>query len=291
MNCCKSTVTSRLWPGWRVRTSGGPRLLFRLDLRLSTRICSAPLACIKLKTIGEKCRRLLWVEEERTKTALRKFFDFFGKTRTAALKFICSDMWKNYLEVIAERAKNAINVLDRFHIVKILNKKIDKVRAAEVKRLAKEGRDPVLTHSRWCFLKRPENLTEKQDLKLADILKYNLKTVRAYLLKEDFDFFWDYVSPAWAMKFLDRWCTRVMRSRIEPLKKFVQTLRDHKPLLKNWFKARKAGISLGAVEGLNNKAKVTTKKAYGFRTPRIAKIALYHALGKLPEPECAHRFC
>ena len=175
--------------------------------------------------------------------------------------------------------------------MKILNKKIDEVRAFEVKRLAREGMEPVLTRSRWCFLKRPENLTEKQELKLADILKYNLKTVRAYLLKEEFDFFWDYVSPAWAMKFLDRWCTKVMRSRIGPLKDFVQTLRAHKTLLENWFKARKAGISLGAVEGLNNKARFTTKKAYGFRTTRIAKIALYHALGDLPEPECAHRFC
>jgi len=180
--------------------------------------------------IGESCRRLLWVEEERTKEALEKFFDFFGEARTAALKFICSDMWKNYLEVIAEKAKSAVNVLDRFHIIKMLNKKIDKVRAAEVKRLMAEGREPVLTRSRWCFLKRSENLTEKQDLKLADLLKYNLKTVRAYLLKEDFDFFWDYVSPTWAGKFLDRWCTRVMRSRIGPMKDFVKTLRDHKSL-------------------------------------------------------------
>ena len=135
--------------------------------------------------IGENCKRLLWVEEERTKTALGKFFTFFGEARTEALRFICSDMWKNYLEVIADRAKNAINVLDRFHIVKILNKKIDKVRAAEVKRLEKDGKDPILTRSRWCFLKRPENLTDKQELKLADILRYNLRTVRAYLLKEE----------------------------------------------------------------------------------------------------------
>ena len=240
--------------------------------------------------IGNECKRLLWVEEKRTKEALERFFDFFGKVRTAELKFICSDMWKHYLEVIARRASSAVNVLDRFHIIKMLNMKLDRVRAGDAKRLKAEGRVPVLYRSRWCLLKRPENLTEKQEVKLAELLKYNLKTVRAYLLKADFDSLWGYISPAWAGKFFDRWCTRTMRSKIEPMKDFVKTIRKHKELILNWFKARKAGISLGAVEGLNNKAKVTTKKAYGFRTGRVAKIALYHALGKLPQPKFAHRF-
>ncbi len=109
-------------------------------------------------------------------------------------------------------------------------------------------------------------------------------------MKEDFDGFWDYVSPAWAGKFLDRWCTRVMRSKLEPMKKVAKTIRAHKPLILNWFKAKKA-VSSGVVEGFNNKAKVTTKKAYGFRTYRAAEIALYHALGKLPTPPMTHRFC
>lgn len=241
--------------------------------------------------LGEACRRLIWIGETRTKAALEAFFDFFGEDRIEKLEFVCSDMCNSYIEVIAERARKALNVLDRFHIVALLNKKIDKVRAAEVKRLKREGLEPILKHSRWCFLKRPENLTDKQDTKLADLVRYNLKTVRAYLLKEDFDFFWDYVYPSWAGKFLDRWCKRVMRSRIEPMKDFVKTLRSHKQLLLNWFKARRAGISLGTVEGLNNKAKVATKRAYGFRTAKAAKIALYHTLGKLPEPQMTHRFC
>ncbi len=185
--------------------------------------------------LGDACRRLIWIGETRTKAALNAFFDSFGEDRIEKLKFICSDMCKNYLEVIAERAKHALNVLDRFHIIALLNKKIDKVRAKEVKKLKADGLEPILKHSRWCFLKRPENLTDKQDTKLADLVQYNLKTVRAYLLKEDFDFFWGYVYPAWAGKFLDRWCKRVMRSRIEPMKDFVKTLRNHKELLLNWF--------------------------------------------------------
>ena len=100
---------------------------------------------------------------------------------------------------------------------------------------------------------------------MRDLLHYNLKTVRAYLLKEDFQQFWDYSSPAWAGKFLDDWCRQAMRSRIEPMKKIVGMLRSHQDLILNYFKARKV-ISSGTIEGLNNKAKVTMRKSYGFRT-------------------------
>ena len=235
--------------------------------------------------------RLLWMEKDRTEKAFTKFFDdFLGVQRSKLIKHICSDMWKPYLNVIKEKAKNAINILDRFHIVSMMNKAIDKVRAEEYREMINEGREPILKKSRWCLLKRKENLTEKQETKLKDLLRYNLKSVRAYLLKEDFYGFWDYISPAWANKFLSRWCTRVMRSRIEPMKKVAKTLRSHQDLILNWFKAKKA-FSSGIVEGLNNKIKVTMRKSYGFRTFKCTQIALFHALGKLPEPEQTHRYC
>lgn len=163
-------------------------------------------------------------------------------------------------------------------------------RWAEAKQLKTDGYQPVLKDSRWCLLKRPENLTDKQTVKLAELLRYNLKSVRCYLLREDFQRFWNYVSPTWAEKFLDQWCTRTMRSKIEPMKKVARSLRQHRPLILNWFRAR-GTISAGTVEGLNNKAKLTTRKAYGFRTFKAAEIALYHTLGHLPQPEFAHEFC
>ncbi len=234
--------------------------------------------------------RLLWVGKDRTTKTFLRFFRFFGKERTQALKFFCSDMWQPYIRVIEKRAGQALHILDRFHIVAKLNKAIDEVRAGEARQMQQDGYEPLLKHSRWCLLKRWEHLTERQEAKLSDLLQYNLKTVRAYLLKEDLHGFWEYVSPAWAEKFLDRWCTRVMRSKIEPMKKVAKSMRAHKPLILNWFKAKKA-FSAGIVEGLNNKAKVTTRNAYGFRTYRGVEIALYHTLGKLPEPPMAHRFC
>ncbi len=233
--------------------------------------------------------RLIWIGEEHKAKTLLRFFKWFGDERSAKLEFVCSDMWKGYLGVIARKAVNAINVLDRFHIVAHINKAIDKVRAGEAKELVANGLDPVLKGSRWWFLKHPENLTEKQETSLATVLEYNLKTIRSYLLKEDFKFFWEYTYAQNAGKFLDRWCARAMRSRIEPMKKVAKMLRNHRELILNYFRAKKE-FSSGVVEGLNNKAKVTIRNAYGFRTYKAAETALYHTLGILPEPKTTHRF-
>jgi transposase len=239
--------------------------------------------------IDAGCRRLLWIGKKRKVKTLLGFFRWFGKERTAELSYICSDMWKPYLRVIAKKAGHAIHILDRFHIMANMSKAIDKVRAQEAKELKEKGYDPVLTKSRWLLLKRPENLTEKQETKLADLLQYNLKSIRSYLLKEEFHLFWSYKSPYWAGQFLDKWCTKTMRSKIEPMKDIARSLRNHRPLLLNWFRA-KGQFSSGIVEGFNNKAKLTTRKAYGFRTYHAAETALYHALGALPVPEVTHEF-
>jgi transposase len=117
-----------------------------------------------------------------------------------------------------------------------MNEALDDVRAAEARRLVQDGYQPVLKKTRWCVLKRKENLTSEQRFRLRDLLQYNLKTVRAYLLKEDFQQFWEYNSPTWAAKFLDEWCQQVMRSRIEPMKKVAKTLRGHRALILNYFR-------------------------------------------------------
>jgi transposase len=112
--------------------------------------------------------------------------------------------------------------------------------------------------------------------------------VRSFLLREDFQRFWEYRSPYYAAKFLDQWCKVVMRSRLEPMKRVARTLRQHRPLILNWFVA-KGAISAGKVEGLNNKVKLTMRKSYGFRTLETITLALYHTLGALPEPKFTHR--
>jgi transposase len=239
--------------------------------------------------IDNHCKRLLWCGEKRTEKTITGFFDWFGGERSLNLKFICSDMWKPYLKIIALRATNALNILDRFHVAQKLSKAIDKVRAEETRELLRKGKNAVLKHSRWCLLKNPANLTDNQKVKLKELLACNLKTIRAYLLKEDFQNFWDYTSPAWAGKFLDQWCTQVMRSRLEPMKTVAKTIRSHKQLILNWFEAKNE-VSLGAVEGQNNKAKVVIRKSYGFKNSEVLKVTLYHKLGKLPVPDLAHEY-
>jgi transposase len=240
--------------------------------------------------IGAETRRLLAVAEDRTDASLRLCLEGLGETTCKQVQYVCSDMWKPYLKVIAEKLGDAIHVLDRFHIMQKFSKAIDEIRAEEAKRLERDGYEPVLKRSRWCFLKRPENRTDKETVKLSEILSYNLRTVRAFLQREEFQRFWEYTSPAWAGKFLDEWTSRVMRSRLEPMKKIARTLRTHRELILNWFRAH-GELSSGTVEGLNNKAKLVTRKSYGFRTAEVAKLALLHNLGHLPEPKRTHRFC
>lgn len=234
-------------------------------------------------------RRLLWVGQHRSKATIEAFFKWFGRERAGALEYVCSDMWKPYLRAVAKRASSAIHVIDRFHVMSHFSRAIDKVRNFEAKAMKKKGLNPVLKGSRWCWLKRPENLTETQGNTIKELLRLNLKTVKSYLLKEDFNNFWEYTYGKSAAKFLDRWCRRAMLSKIEPMKDVARMLRNHRGLLLNWF-AAKGKVSVGAVEGMNNKAKTTTKKAYGFRTYKAIRVAYYHALGDLPEPKFAHRF-
>lgn len=239
--------------------------------------------------LDEGNKRLLHVAQKRTVRSLLSFFRMLGKERSARIQYICSDMWKAYLKVVCKKAPQALHILDRFHIVAMLNKAVDEVRRSEAKRLRQAGYEDLLKNSKYCFLKNESNLTVNQRLKLKDILQYDLKSVRAYLLKQSFQLFWIYRSPYWAQWYLKKWCARAMRSKLEPIKKFVKTMRNHEALMMNWFKAKKA-YSSGAVEGLNRKINLVTRKAYGYKSYDVLKIALYHTMGHLPEPNMTHRF-
>ena len=237
-------------------------------------------------------RRLLWVGKDRTAKCFNRFFsemEELQKGFCSGIRFVCSDMWKAFLKVVAKRIPSAMHVLDRFHVRKCFSDAIDKTRRQEAARLKAEGHDPVLAKSRWCFLKKRSNLTGNQKSRLKELLVMNLRTVRTYLLTEEFEHFWTYKSPAWAKKFLAQWTRKVMYSKIDPIKKVARTLQRHEELILNWFRAKKE-ISNGISEGLNNNAKLAFRKARGYRSFRLAEIALFHQLGKLPKPQFEHEF-
>jgi transposase len=185
-----------------------------------------------------------------------------------------------------------LHVLDRFHITRHLNQAVDQVRRAESTRLRTKSKKAAqrLKHMRWSLLRLASRVRGRARQKLNALVASKLATARAWDLKETFSHFWRYKSVTWAGAFLDYWCFRAMRSRLEPMKKVARMLRAHEPLILNWFRA-KGEISNGAVEGLNNKIRVVTRRSYGFRTYEDMEIALYHNLGRLPEPESTHRFC
>ena len=242
--------------------------------------------------IDQGCRRLLWIGKRRTEKTLREGLKVLGPEFVQGLRFVCSDMWKPYLKVLAEEAGQALNVLDRFHITQHMNEAVDEVRRAESSRLRAHSQQEAqrLKHMRWPLLRKGSRVRGKARRRLNALLASKLATARAWELKEAFAHFWKYKSVLWAGGFLDAWCERAMRSRLEPMKKMARMLRAHEELLMNWFRAR-GELSSAAVEGLNNKVRVITRRSYGFRTYNGIEVALYHTLGRLPEPETTHRFC
>jgi hypothetical protein len=168
----------------------------------------------------------------------------------------------------------------------------DTVSANKETRLKAQSKDEAkrLKNMRWSLLRKGSRVRGEARKKLNALIASKLDTARAWELKEAFLHFWKYKSPIWAGAFLDYWCHRAMRSRLEPMQKVAHMLRAHEGLLLNWFRA-KGEVSSGAVEGLNNKIRVITRRSFGFRTFKAMEIALYHTLGRLPEPETTHRFC
>ena len=240
--------------------------------------------------IDSHCRRLLWVGKRRTQATLRQGLTVLGPEVIRGLRFVCSDMWRPYLNVIATKAGHALHILDRFHITSHLNQALDQVRRAEYSRLRKSPKGAHLKNMRWKLLRRGSRVRGRAKQKLHKLLHLKLDTARAWMLKETFHDFWRYRSIAWATAFLDVWCERALRSRIEPMCKIAAMLRSHEELILNWFRA-KGAISNAVTEGLNNKTRVITRRSYGFRTYNAMEAALYHNLGHLPEPILTHKYC
>lgn len=239
--------------------------------------------------IDDGSRRLLWIGRTRTQRCLMEFFRCMKPEVLSSIGFVCSDMWKPFFKAIAKYVPQALHILDPFHITAQLNKAVDETRRAEAGQMRRCGHKPVLAKTRWLLLSRWKRVRGKRRETLQQLLRRNLATVRAYLLKERFAQFWHYRRPSCVMDFFDDWTRAALRSRIKPMQKFARTLREHEAYLFNWFKAR-GEISNAVVEGLNNKCRVVTRRSYGFRSFHVLELALFHTLGALPEPPITHRF-
>lgn len=231
-------------------------------------------------------KRLIWSGEGRSTETLDAFFQEYGQALKGRIQGVCCDMWQPYIDRIREHFPDTLLVFDRFHVVQNLLKAVDQVRRDETQELKKTNPE-LLKKSRYLWLKNPENLTDKQRSRLGYLERLNLRTNRAYLLKESFREFWEYRVKGWANRFLNKWFWWATHSRLKPMRDFAWTLRNHRQDLLNYFDLR---IDNGSVEGLNNKAKVVSHRCYGFRTAKTYITALYHCLGNLPEPKLVHKF-
>jgi transposase len=190
------------------------------------------------------------------------------------------------VDVIEDCAPQATLVFDKFHIVHHLMSAVDQVRRDEIREKGEEHKE-LMQDTRYIWLKKPWNLTEKQNLRLSFLEKLNLKINRAYLLKEAFRNFWSYQSRAWAKEYLKKWFWWATHSRLKPMRDFAWLVRRHEENILTYFDQP---INNGTVEGLNNKAKVISHRAYGFRSPQNYIRNLYLCMAGLPMPKLVHTF-
>ena len=236
--------------------------------------------------IDAQCRRLLWVGKRRSEATLRRGLKTLGPEVIHGLRFVCSDMWKPYLNVIAAEVGQALHVLDRFHITTHLSGGGRGAPEGEFAATGSGEGDGAAAQAYALAVVAPgQSGTRASPAKAGGAVGQQAGHGPGLGVEGNLR-----PSVLWAGAFLDYWCFRAMRSRLEPMKKVARMLRAHEELLLNWFRA-KGEISTGAVEGLNNKIRVVTRRSYGFRTYDAMELALYHTLGRLPEPESAHKFC
>ena len=231
-------------------------------------------------------KSLIWSGEGRSQETLAAFFKEHGEALKERVEGVCCDMWQPYIDMVEQELPKATLVFDKFHIVQHLMRAVDAVRREEASEL-KTTNPELLQKTRYIWLKNPENLTDQQRSRLGYLEKLNLRSNRARLLKDCFREFWEYKSKGWAKRFLKKWFWWATHSRLQPMRDFAWMLRRHEEDILNYFDVR---IDNGAVEGMNNKAKVVSHRCYGFRTAHTYITALYHCLGNLPEPTLVHRF-
>jgi transposase len=218
--------------------------------------------------------RIVHVAETREHTAIREFTDEM-KSRgypLADIRLVCCDMWDPYLLGLSRYLPHTNVVFDRFHIMKKMNAAVDDVRRQEQKQV------PGLKRSRFIWLKNPCNLTDRQSAVLMNLKKLDLKTARAYQLKLALARFWEITSLPEATRYLRKWCSWALRSRLPQVIMMARTIRSRWQGVINYTLAR---ISNGVVEGLNSKIKTAMKRAYGFKSPSYLKTIVYLVAGKL----------
>lgn len=216
---------------------------------------------------------VIGVVENRDYNALSNFLKNLPSEVRGNIEAVAIDMWDPYVKAIKKHLPNALIVFDLFHVKAAFSRLIDKLRNIEY-RNADSKLKSLMKHSRFLFLKNPQNLKTEERPQLKEILKLNEPLALAYILKDYVKRIWQYHYRASAEKFLLYWCDLALDSGIELLKSFVKTLYKYSYGILNHCKFQ---IHTGKLEGTNNKIKVIKRKAYGYHDLEYFAFKIMHA--------------
>lgn len=220
-----------------------------------------------------------YIGEERTEASLAAYFTAFTEEQRAGIEAISLDMWPAYIAACTAQVPQAEQkmVFDRFHIMQHVGRGVDRVRKDEHKALLQEG-DDTLKRSKYLWLYSAENMPAVAQERFDQIKHGNLKTARAWAMKESLREMWGYRSVAWAKRFWDRWYFWATHSRLPPMIEKAKLLARHLPNILTYFTHP---ITNAVAEGLNSKIATLQKRACGFRNRDNFKIAIYFHCGGL----------
>jgi len=216
-------------------------------------------------------RRPIWFGgEDRSETSMAQFYDWLGQKKSRGIRLAVMDMWKPFRNTTRERAPQAAILFDKFHIMRHLGEALDKVRKTEYARVSGKGRR-FIKGQKYTLLSRRENLSLEGRRSLTLLLAANKRLNTAYVLKESFGQLWDYEREGWARRFFENWRASLKWQRLAPYEKFAEMIDRHWDGIAAYCKPENK-VSLGFVEGLNNKIRVIQRRAYGLRDQEYLRL-------------------
>ena len=216
-------------------------------------------------------KRPIWFGgDDRSETSMAEFYDWLGPEKSARIRLIVMDMWKPFRNVARQRAPQAAVLFDKFHIMRHLGEALDKVRKTEYARLRGEDRR-FIKGQKYTLLSHRDNLSLDGKRSLALLLAANKRLNTAYVLKESFGQLWDYRREGWARRFFDNWRASLKWQRLQPYERFAAMIERHWDGIAAYCRPENK-VSLGFVEGLNNKIRVFQRRAYGLKDEEYLRL-------------------
>lgn len=224
---------------------------------------------------------VVWVGQGKGRDTIDLFFqESLSDYQRNQILWASCDMSEAYIGAIQEHCPNATLVLDRFHIVKAINAALDEVRKEQWREATDQERK-ILKGLRWLLFKHSSTRSKEDSRILHALQKGNRRIYRAWLLKDEFEHFWDFKAPWAAERFLKRWTTSALRTRLGPMRKLVNTLRKHSTQIVSFVHTH---LTNAVAEGLNRIIKIVKNRASGFRTLDAFTDMIFLTVGDVDIP-------